>query len=95
MLAQQSMSLDTPSTIILKTRDQTASGDTDEFLSSKLKFTKDENGQEICVVDAGGEEVGVMMGWERDISERNICQCRMFVTNKGCHSAGDCETAVR
>lgn len=45
-------------------------GSTEVFLSSRLKYTRDENGQEICLLDAGhGQEVGVMMGWERDLSD--------------------------
>lgn len=55
--------------LVLKAEDATAAGSSAEFLKSKLRFLTDARGQEICVVDAGGEEVGVMMGWEKDLSE--------------------------
>jgi len=58
-----------PASIILKAQDDTAMGSTEEFLSSKLHYTQDEHGQEICLLREGNKEVGVMMGWERDISE--------------------------
>jgi hypothetical protein len=45
-------------------------GSTEAFLKSKLRFSKDAHGQEICSVVSGEETVGVMMGWERGISER-------------------------
>lgn len=39
-------------------------------MSSRLRFTTDEHGQEVCLVKVNEkEEVGVMMGWERGISE--------------------------
>lgn len=57
------------SSLVLKSEDLTATGDTGVFLESRLRFTKDEHGQDVCLVKAGGEDVGVMMGWERDISE--------------------------
>jgi hypothetical protein len=57
-----------PSNLVLKTTDFTASGSTDAFLSSRLRFTTDSNGQHICLVKINGDEVGVMMGWERGIS---------------------------
>lgn len=44
----------------------------DAFLNAHLRFTTDEHGQEVCLVNTGkneDEEVGVMMGWERGISE--------------------------
>jgi type IV protein arginine methyltransferase len=60
--------------MILKAEDGTAAGSTDEFLKTPLRYTVDERGQEICfatVKSANGktDEVGVMMGWEREISE--------------------------
>lgn len=62
-----------PSSIFLKAEDDTAMGSTEAFLSSRLKYTRDEQGQEICLLDAGhGQEVGVMMGWERDLSDHTI-----------------------
>ena len=57
-----------PSTLILREEDTTAAGSTEQFLSSRLCFTHDVHGQEICTVNSGDEEVGVMMGWEDDIS---------------------------
>ena len=57
------------STIILQAEDNTSSGSSEEFLKSHLRFTKDVHGQDICLVKAGDDEVGVMMGWERGISE--------------------------
>ncbi|CCO35699.1 Arginine N-methyltransferase 2 [Rhizoctonia solani AG-1 IB] len=53
----------------LRAEDSTPAGSTDEFLKSKLVYRTDENGQEVVVIDIGGEEVGVMMGWEKPISE--------------------------
>ena len=58
-----------PASIFLKVEDDTATGSTEAFLSSKLHYTRDKHGQEICLLREGGKEVGVMMGWERDISE--------------------------
>ena len=58
-----------PASIILRAQDDTATGSTEKFLSSKLHYTQDEHGQEICLLREGKREVGVMMGWERDISE--------------------------
>lgn len=66
LLSSRSLS-EAPSTLILKSSDTTAAGSTDEFLSSKLRFTRDEHGQDICLVKSGDEEVGVMMGWEKQI----------------------------
>ena len=43
-------------------------GSTQAFLDSKLLFSQDAYGQEICSVVSDGEAVGVMMGWERPIS---------------------------
>lgn len=52
---------ETPSSefMVLRSEDDTAAGSTDAFLASRLKFVKDENGQEICVVKAGDDEIGV------------------------------------
>ena len=30
------------------------------------------NGQHICVLDVDGEEIGVMMGWEKDIMRETV-----------------------
>jgi len=58
-----------PASIFLKAEDDTATGSTDAFLSSKLHYTRDDHGQHICLLREGDKEVGVMMGWERDISD--------------------------
>ena len=58
-----------PASIILKAEDDTATGSTDAFLSSKLPYTRDDHGQQICLLREVDKEVGVMMGWERDISD--------------------------
>lgn len=44
-------------------------GDNATFLASRLTFTTDARGQEICV-DAEGN--GVMMGWETEIMRRTV-----------------------
>ncbi|KAJ3988552.1 arginine methyl transferase [Lentinula detonsa] len=61
-----------PSSLVIRSEDVTAAASTDAFLKSRLKFVKDENGQEICVVKAGDEEIGVMMGWEQDIMRETV-----------------------
>ncbi|CAE6512088.1 unnamed protein product [Rhizoctonia solani] len=70
----------------LRAEDSTAAGSTDEFLKSKLTYRTDENGQEIVVVDIDGEEVGVMMGWEKPIMEatvRALCPPELNTGGKG------------
>lgn len=54
---------------MLRAEDTTAAASTEEFLKSKLVYRTDSHGQEIVVIDIDGEEVGVMMGWEKPISE--------------------------
>jgi len=54
--------------VVLKAQDDTAAGSNAAFLKSNLVFKSDEHGQEVCLVKAGDEEVGVMMGWETEIS---------------------------
>ena len=58
-----------PSSLVLANTDDSATGSTDAFLSSRLRFTVDSYGQEICLLQTEDDEVGVMMGWEHDISE--------------------------
>ncbi|KAL0577319.1 Arginine N-methyltransferase 2 [Marasmius crinis-equi] len=58
--------------LVLSNTDQTAAASTEIFLNSRLTFTTDEQGQEVCVVRAGDEEVGVMMTWERGIMEETV-----------------------
>ena len=56
--------------LVLKATDTTAAGSTDNYLTTPLRYTSDEHGQEICLLKISEEEeVGVMMGWERGISE--------------------------
>ncbi|KAH7100298.1 arginine methyl transferase [Auriculariales sp. MPI-PUGE-AT-0066] len=61
---------DTP--VVLKSKDDTAAGSNAEFLQSKLIFQTDDRGQEICLVKAGDDEVGVMMGWEAEIMRESV-----------------------
>ncbi|ESK97119.1 arginine n-methyltransferase [Moniliophthora roreri MCA 2997] len=61
---------DPPSSLIIRGDDASAAASTDTFLNSKLIFTIDEHGQEICTVKAGADEIGVMMAWERGIMEK-------------------------
>lgn len=58
--------------LILQNADNSALASSDVFLGSKLKFVVDKNGQKICVLVVDGEEVGVMMGWERTIMQRTV-----------------------
>ncbi|KAF8200772.1 arginine methyl transferase [Pholiota molesta] len=60
------------SSIILRAEDESASGSSDVFLQSKLKYTVDQHGQNICMLEVDGEEVGVMMGWERNIMQATV-----------------------
>ncbi|KAL5507468.1 RMT2 [Sanghuangporus vaninii] len=62
----------TSSSIILRADDTTAAGSPSEFLSSRLTYKRDDHGQEVCLVKVGDEEVGVMMGWERDIMQETV-----------------------
>ena len=59
------------STLLLRSIDETASGSSDAFLKSKLRY-KVVHGQHICVLDVDGEEIGVMMGWEKDIMRETV-----------------------
>jgi protein arginine N-methyltransferase 2 len=54
--------------LVLREEDDTALGSTDKFLTSRLRYTSDEHGQEICLLQSGDTEIGVMMGWEHGIS---------------------------
>ncbi|EGN99888.1 hypothetical protein SERLA73DRAFT_106759 [Serpula lacrymans var. lacrymans S7.3] len=69
LLSARSTLSSTPSSFVIRDTDDSAAGSTDAFISSKLRFTKDEFGQEICLLKLKDDEVGVMMGWEREISE--------------------------
>ncbi|THH07221.1 hypothetical protein EW145_g3532 [Phellinidium pouzarii] len=71
-LSSKKTQLDTPSSLILRTNDTAAAASSTEFLNSRLKFTKDVNGQDVCLVKAGGADIGVMMGWERGIMQETV-----------------------
>ena len=76
LLASKGPAEDSPLALVLKATDFTAAGSTDTYLTTPLQYKKDAHGQEIVVVNAGDEEVGVMMGWERPISEfYPLCTC--------------------
>ncbi|KAJ7096265.1 S-adenosyl-L-methionine-dependent methyltransferase [Mycena epipterygia] len=62
------------STMILRSTDETAAASTDAFLSSKLRFTVDNHGQDICMLNVEGEEIGVMMGWENGIMQETVAK---------------------
>lgn len=69
LLSSKDTPADSPLSLVLKASDTSAAASTDAFLASHLRYVKDKHGQEICLLQLeGGEEVGVMMGWERDIS---------------------------
>ncbi|KAF5385873.1 hypothetical protein D9615_002229 [Tricholomella constricta] len=71
-LLSSKASIESSSSLILKETDSSATGSTDAFLSSKLAYSKDSFGQDICLLRVGGEEVGVMMGWEQGIMEDTV-----------------------
>ncbi|KAF9450430.1 arginine methyl transferase [Macrolepiota fuliginosa MF-IS2] len=58
--------------LVLRETDGTAAGSSEDFLSSRLRYTKDETGQSICFIDVDGEEIGVMMGWETPIMTETV-----------------------
>ncbi|PPQ71082.1 hypothetical protein CVT26_011622 [Gymnopilus dilepis] len=53
--------------LILQSNDSSATGSSNAFLESTLRYTTDQRGQDICSVEVDGEEIGVMMGWEEGI----------------------------
>ncbi|KAF8135479.1 hypothetical protein EV363DRAFT_1320810 [Boletus edulis] len=58
---------------LVSSKSALALGSTDAFLASCLQYTKDASGQEICLLKLeDGEQVGVMMGWERDIMRKTV-----------------------
>lgn len=70
LLSSKQRLSNSPLSLVLKATDTTAAASTDTYLASPLKYIKDEHGQEICLLKINEEEeVGVMMGWERGISE--------------------------
>lgn len=68
-LSSRKMEVHSPSAILLRSSDLSAAGSSTEFLKTHLTFRTDASGQEVCLVEADGEEIGVMMGWERGLSE--------------------------
>ncbi|KAF5354660.1 hypothetical protein D9756_005333 [Leucocoprinus leucothites] len=58
--------------LILQETDATAASSSENFLSSKLRYTKDETGQDICFISVDGEDIGVMMGWETPIMMETV-----------------------
>ncbi|KAL1748763.1 S-adenosyl-L-methionine-dependent methyltransferase [Schizophyllum fasciatum] len=59
--------------LVIRAEDDTGAGSTEAFLKSKLRYTKDDHGQEICMLNINeSEEVGVMMGWERGIMQETV-----------------------
>lgn len=74
-LISSKSSLAEPPSMVIRQEDVSAVGSTDAFLASRLQYTKDAKGQEICLLKLDdGEQVGVMMGWEREISKQcNVC----------------------
>lgn len=57
------------SVLILKAEDSTPAGSNSAFLEAKLTFKKDHDGQDMCIVNSGSDEIGVMLQWEQPISE--------------------------
>ena len=58
-----------PMNMTLQTVDSSAAGSTETFLKTALRYVTDISGQEIVLAKTDdGSDVGVMMGWERDIS---------------------------
>ncbi|KAH9972414.1 arginine methyl transferase [Lactifluus volemus] len=73
--------------LVLKEVDDTVLGSTDKFLSSRLRFTIDVHGQEICLLQSNDIEIGVMMGWEREIMQETV--------RKMCDDHPNAETGLR
>ena len=69
--------------LVLKEEDDTALGSTDKFLSSQLRYTTDAHGQDICLLQSGDTEIGVMMGWERGISAFGFLEIMCVAMLKG------------
>ncbi|KAF8516042.1 arginine methyl transferase [Gautieria morchelliformis] len=65
---------------VVRSPDDGPFSSTEAFLDSKLFFSHDAHGQEICSVVYGNETVGVMMGWERPIMQSTVhklCQTHL------------------
>lgn len=71
VVSSKSSLAETPSSLVISQDDTSAVASTDAFLASRLQYTIDAKGQEICLLRLeDGEQVGVMMGWEREISKQ-------------------------
>ena len=61
---------ESPANITLEAIDSSAAGSTETFLKTRLRYVTDASGQEMVLAKVDDDsEVGVMMGWEHDISE--------------------------
>ncbi|KAG6332930.1 hypothetical protein ID866_6156 [Astraeus odoratus] len=75
VLASQPSVTQSVSTLMIDNDDVSAAGSTDAFLTSRLHYTTDDHGQEICLLELeSGAKVGVMMGWEQDIMRQTVHQ---------------------
>jgi len=63
----------TPAALTLQAEDSSAAGSTETFLKTPLRYVTDSSGQEMVLARTDdGSEVGVMMGWERDIMHHTV-----------------------
>ena len=60
------------SALILNSIDESATGSSEVFLTSRLRYVKDDNDQDICLLEVDEEEVGVMMGWETKLMQETV-----------------------
>ncbi|KAI6033105.1 hypothetical protein F5J12DRAFT_798743 [Pisolithus orientalis] len=73
VLSSRSSLVQSASTLVIDSEDNTAAGSNDKFLASRLQYTTDANGQEICLLKFKDDtEIGVMMGWEREIMCKTV-----------------------
>lgn len=73
VLSSRSSIVQSPLTLVIDGEDNTAAASNDAFLASRLQYTTDANGQEICLLKLKDDtEIGVMMGWEREIMCRTV-----------------------
>ncbi|KAI6157754.1 hypothetical protein BKA82DRAFT_13951 [Pisolithus tinctorius] len=73
VLSSRSSLVQSASTLVIDSEDNTAAGSNDKFLASRLQYTTDANGQENCLLKFKDDtEIGVMMGWEREIMCKTV-----------------------
>ncbi|KAG9316554.1 S-adenosyl-L-methionine-dependent methyltransferase [Chiua virens] len=73
LVSSKSSFVETPSSLLIRQEDDSPAGSTDAFLTSRLKFTTDAKGQDVCLLKLdNGEQVGVMMQWEHDIMRKTV-----------------------